>query len=179
MIKNCSIIKDVKIGDCVYIKGANKLKNLTINSSEDEPTQIGEGVEMVNGIVGSGCHVFYGCKAVRFVMGNNSNLKYGARLIHSFLGDNSTVSCCEILNSLIFPAHEQHHNNSFLTAALVKGQSNLAAGATVGSNHNSRANDGEIEAGRGFWPGLCTIAEALLAASHRSRCWPRATIRPS
>ncbi|HBO45189.1 MAG TPA: DUF4954 domain-containing protein, partial [Planctomycetaceae bacterium] len=156
VIKNCSIIKDVKFGDCVYVKGANKLKNLTINSSKDEPSQIGEGVELVNGIVGFGCHIFYGCKAVRFILGNNSNLKYGARLIHSFLGDNSTVSCCEILSSLIFPSHEQHHNNSFLTAAIVKGQSNLAAGATVGSNHNSRSNDGEIEAGRGFWPGLCT-----------------------
>jgi len=32
--------------------------------------------------------------------------------------------------------------------------SNMAAGATVGSNHNSRSNDGEIRAGRGFWPGL-------------------------
>ena len=30
----------------------------------------------------------------------------------------------------------------------------MAAGATVGSNHNSRGNDGEIVAGRGFWPGL-------------------------
>lgn len=156
VIKNCGILKDVKIGPCAYIKGANKLKNLTINSNEAEPTQIGEGVEMVNGIVGLGCHVFYGCKAVRFVMCNNSNLKYGARLIHSMLGDNSTVSCCELLNNLIFPAHEQHHNNSFLTASIVLGQSNLAAGATIGSNHNSRANDGEIRAGRGFWPGLCT-----------------------
>ena len=155
VIKNCQIIKDVKIGPCCYIKGANKLKNLTINSSEQEPTQIGEGVELVNGVIGLGCHIFYGCKAVRFVMGNNSNLKYGARLIHSFLGDNSTVSCCELLNNLIFPAHEQHHNNSFLVASLVLGQSNIAAGATVGSNHNSRANDGEIQAGRGFWPGLC------------------------
>jgi len=156
VVKNSRIIKDVNIGSRCYIKGANKLKNLTIHSSDDEPTQIGEGVELVNGIIGLGCHVFYGCKAVRFVMGNNTNLKYGARLIHSFLGDNSTVSCCEILNNLIFPAHEQHHNNSFLVAALVMGQSNLAAGATIGSNHNSRANDGEIQAGRGFWPGLCT-----------------------
>ncbi|HOX91760.1 MAG TPA: DUF4954 family protein, partial [Spirochaetales bacterium] len=65
-----------------------------------------------------------------------------------------TVSCCELLNNLIFPAHEQHHNTSFLVAAVVKGQSNMAAGATLGSNHNSRANDGELEAGRGFWPGL-------------------------
>ncbi|MCX5656114.1 MAG: DUF4954 family protein [Planctomycetota bacterium] len=155
IIKNCGIIKDVKTGPCTYVKGANKLKNLTINSSEDEPSQIGEGVELVNGIVGHGCHIFYGCKAVRFVMGDNSNLKYGARLIHSYMGDNSTVSCCELLNNLIFPAHEQHHNNSFLIAALVMGQSNIAAGATIGSNHNSRAPDGEIHAGRGFWPGLC------------------------
>ncbi|WP_304222008.1 DUF4954 family protein [Gracilinema caldarium] len=154
VIKGCGIIKDVAIGDCAYIKGANKLKNLTILSSEDEPTQIGEGVELVNGIIGYGCHVFYGCKAVRFVMGRNSNLKYGARLIHSVLGDNSTVSCCEMLNNLVFPAHEQHHNNSFLIASLIQGQSNIAAGATIGSNHNSRANDGEIRAGRGFWPGL-------------------------
>jgi len=156
IIKSCRIIKDVKIGECCYIKGANKLKNLTINSSEEEPTQIGEGVELVNGIIGYGCHIFYGCKAVRFILGNNANLKYGARLLNSFLGDNSTISCCEALNNLIFPAHEQHHNNSFLIASLVMGQSNMAAGATVGSNHNSRANDGEIQAGRGFWPGLCT-----------------------
>ncbi|HOK65593.1 MAG TPA: DUF4954 family protein [Anaerohalosphaeraceae bacterium] len=156
VIKNCQILKDVKIGAHCYIKGANKLKNLTINSSPEEPSQIGEGVELVNGIIGYGCHIFYGCKAVRFILGNNSNLKYGARLIHSFLGDNSTISCCEVLNNLIFPAHEQHHNNSFLIASVVLGQSNMAAGATVGSNHNSRANDNEVQAGRGFWPGLCT-----------------------
>ena len=156
VIKSCRIIKDVKIGSHAYIKGANKLKNLTINSDEKESAQIGEGVELVNGIIGYGCHIFYGCKAVKFILGNRSNLKYGARLINSFLGDNSTISCCEVLNNLIFPAHEQHHNNSFLIASVVKGQSNMAAGVTVGSNHNSRANDNEIQAGRGFWPGLCT-----------------------
>jgi hypothetical protein len=156
VIKNSGTLKDVKIGSHCYIKGANKLKNLTIHSSEAEPTQIGEGVELVNGIIGYGCHIFYGSKAVRFILGNNSNLKYGARLIHSFLGDNSTISCCEVLNNLIFPAHEQHHNNSFLIASVVLGQSNIAAGATIGSNHNSRANDNEVQAGRGFWPGLCS-----------------------
>lgn len=154
VIKSCQVIKDTWFGPHSYVKGANKLKNLTIKSSEKEQTQIGEGVELVNGIIGYGCHVFYGVKAVRFVLGNNSNLKYGARLIHSILGDNSTISCCEVLNNLVFPGHEQHHNNSFLIATLVMGQSNMAAGATVGSNHNSRGNDGEIIAGRGFWPGL-------------------------
>ena len=163
VIKNCRIIKDTWIGSEAYIKGANKLKNLTINSGTEGKTQIGEGVELVNGIIGFGCRIFYGVKAVRFILSDHSQLKYGARLINSYLGYNSTISCCEVLNSLIFPAHEQHHNNSFLCAALVLGQSNMAAGATIGSNHNSRAADGEIIAGRGFWPGLC------VSLKHNSR----------
>ncbi|MGK6352572.1 DUF4954 family protein [Parapedobacter sp. DT-150] len=163
VIKNSHIIKDVKIGTDAYIKGVNKLKNVTVNSIAGAYTQIGEGCELVNGVIGHGCRIFYGVKAVRFILSSFSQLKYGARLINSFLGDNSTISCCEVLNSLIFPAHEQHHNNSFLCAALVMGQSNMAAGATVGSNHNSRAADGEIIAGRGFWPGLC------VSLKHNSR----------
>ncbi len=155
IIKNTGIIKDVWVGSDAYIKGANKLKNLTINSNAQAMTQIGEGCELVNGIISEGCRVFYGVKAVRFILASNSQLKYGARLINSYLGNNATISCCEVLNSLIFPAHEQHHNNSFLCAALIMGQSNMAAGATIGSNHNSRSADGEIIAGRGFWPGLC------------------------
>lgn len=155
VIKNSAIIKDVWIGNDAYIKGANKLKNLTINSGEEGRTQIGEGCELVNGIIDYGCTIFYGVKAVRFIMASHSQLKYGARLINSYLGNNATISCCEVLNSLIFPAHEQHHNNSFLCAALVMGQSNIAAGATIGSNHNSRGADGEVIMARGFWPGLC------------------------
>ena len=156
VIKTSQIIKDVKVGPCCYVKGASKLKNITIKSSEQEPSQIGENVILVNGIVGYGCRIFYGCTAVKFVIGTNCSLKYVARVIDSILGDNSTISCCEVLNNLIFPAHEQHHNNSFLIASCLQGQSNMAAGATVGSNHNSRTNDNEVVAGRGFWPGLCT-----------------------
>lgn len=155
VIKSCSIIKDVWIGSDAYLKGANKLKNLTINSSLEASSQVGEGCELVNGIMSEGCKAFYGVKAVRFYMASHSQLKYGARLINSYLGNNATISCCEVLNSLIFPAHEQHHNNSFLCAATIMGQSNIAAGATLGSNHNSRSADGELIAGRGFWPGLC------------------------
>lgn len=163
VIKNCKIVKDVRIGSDAYLKGANKIKNVTINSSPEAMSQVGEGCELVNGVIGFGCRVFYGVKAVRFMMASHSQLKYGARLINSYLGNNATISCCEVLNSLIFPFHEQHHNNSFLCAALVMGQSNMAAGATIGSNHNSRANDGELVAGRGFWPGLC------VSLKHNSR----------
>ncbi len=163
VIKNCKMIKDVQIGTDAYIKGANKIKNVTVNSSAEASTQIGEGCELVNGIIGVGCRIFYGVKAVRFFMASHSQLKYGARLINSYLGNNATISCCEVLNSLIYPFHEQHHNNSFLCASLLMGQSNVAAGATIGSNHNSRGADGELIAGRGFWPGLC------VSLKHNSR----------
>src|SRR5574344_1423679 len=156
VIKNCTLLKDAKIGKSAYIKGAFKLKNITVLSSAEEESQIGEGVELVNGIMGYGSRIFYQAVAVRFVIGRNCQLKYGARLLNSVLGDNSTVSCCEMLNNLIFPFHEQHHNSSFLIATTIMGQSNIAAGATIGSNHNSRSPDGEIIAGRGFWPGLCS-----------------------
>src|SRR5690606_38133764 len=74
VLKDCYIIKDVNMGTDAYVKGANKLKNLTINSDEDRTSQIGEGCEMVNGIVGYGCRIFYGVKAVRFVMAAHSQL---------------------------------------------------------------------------------------------------------
>jgi hypothetical protein len=156
IIKNCTLLKDAKICNSAYIKGAFKLKNITVLSSPQESSQIGEGVELVNGIMGYGSRIFYQAVAVRFVIGRNCQLKYGARLLNSVLGDNSTVSCCELLNNLIFPFHEQHHNSSFLIASTVCGQSNIASNATIGSNHNSRSPDGEMFAGRGFWPGLCS-----------------------
>jgi NDP-sugar pyrophosphorylase family protein len=156
VIRSTRLVRDTNIGPRCCIAGASRLANLTINSSQDEPTTIGTDVELSDGIVGLGCTISGGSKAAKFVLADGSNLRLGARVTDTFVGDNSTISCCEVLSNLIFPAHEQHHNNSFLIASLVMGQSNVAAGATIGSNHNSRAADGEVLAGRGFWPGLCT-----------------------
>jgi len=55
VIKNCAIVKDVWVGSDAYIKGANKLKNLTIHSGPEGKTQIGEGCELVQG-----CALYYG-----------------------------------------------------------------------------------------------------------------------
>jgi hypothetical protein len=155
-VVRCGTIKNVAVGSHAALCGAAAITDVTINSSAGEPTSIGEGVELAHGIVGRGCTVLSGARAERFVLCDHTNLKYNAVLLDSVVGENSTLSCCEVRNSLVFPAHEQHHNGSLLIASLVMGQSNVAAGATIGSNHNSRANDLEVEAGRGFWPGLCT-----------------------
>ena len=134
-ISNCLCIKNVAVGRNTVIANCTSLED---------------------GVIGEGCHIENGVIVQRFLLGENVTLENGLRLIDSVVGDNSTLACCEVVSSMIFPGHEQHHNNSFLIAATVKGQSNVAAGATIGSNHNSRTADGEIVAGRGFWPGLCS-----------------------
>ncbi len=153
-IRSCRIIQDITVGENALITGADLLKNLTITSTPQSKTVIGEGVELINGIIGSGVQIKYDVKAWNFVVRNHSMLTSGARFFDSFLGENATIACCEVQNALLYPFHEQHHNNSFLIASILQGQSNIAAGATIGSNHNSRGADGEIVAERGFWPSL-------------------------
>ena len=144
------------VGDCCVIKNTLTIHNVAIRSDAKTPTRIEDCIVLSDGVVGYGCKCEYGCIAKSFVLGENVHLEFGVRLNDTVVGDNSTIARCEVGNSLIFPAHEQHHNNSFLIASLVMGQSNMAAGCTVGSNHNGRTADNEIVAGRGFWPGLCT-----------------------
>ena len=144
------------VGSHCVIKNTHTLHNVAVLSDEETPTRIEDCIVLADGVVGYGCTCEYGCIAMRFVLGEHVHLEFGVRLNDTVVGDNSTIARCEVGNNIIFPAHEQHHNNSFLIASLVMGQSNLAAGCTVGSNHNGRTADNEIVAGRGFWPGLCT-----------------------
>ena len=144
-----------RVGDCCTIKNTNCIRNTSILSRSDDPTTIDGALALCDGVVGYGCTVEHGVIAERFLLGEHVHLEFGLRLNDTVVGDNSTLARCEVGNSIIFPAHEQHHNNSFLIAGLIMGQSNIAAGGTIGSNHNSRTADNEIAAGRGFWPGLC------------------------
>lgn len=143
------------IGDVAVVKNCRELHNVSICSSSEAPTHVSGCVVLSDGVVGYGCTLEDGSMARRFLLGENVHLEFGARLNDTVVGDNSTIARCEVGCSIIFPAHEQHHNNSFLIAALVMGQSNVAAGSTIGSNHNGRTADNEFVAGRGFWPGLC------------------------
>ena len=144
-----------RLGDCVVVKNTKNLHNIHMLSSADDPSRIDSCITLRDGVIGYGCTVEHGIIAERFLLGEHVHLEFGLRLNDTVVGDNSTLARCEVGNSIIFPAHEQHHNNSFLIAGLIMGQSNIAAGGTIGSNHNSRTADNELAAGRGFWPGLC------------------------
>lgn len=154
-IRNANTIENTNIGDFCTVVGTTKMCNTAVKSSAQEPSKIGDGTIVEDTIVGYACKVLENSLVQKTILGSNVTIEHGARVINTAVSDNSTIACCEVQNSMIFPSHEQHHNNSFLIASTLLGQSNIAAGATVGSNHNSRSNSGEIVAGRGFWPGLC------------------------
>lgn len=156
IIKHCKSIQDTITGEYCIINGSESIYSCIIRSDKREQSKIGAGVQLRNCIVGFGSHIDSASQLRSVITGNNVKVEQCARISHTFIGDNSAISCCEISNNLLFGSHAQHHNNSFLIASSLGGQSNIAAGATIGSNHNSRVNDGEIWASRGFWPGLCT-----------------------
>lgn len=147
------------VADNVVVKNSKMICNVALL----EGSKVEQCITLRDGVVGIDCHLEHGIIAERFLLGEHVKLEFGLRLNDSVVGDNSTLARCEVGNSIIFPAHEQHHNNSFLIAALIMGQSNIAAGGTLGSNHNSRTADNELSCGRGFWPGLC------VSVKHSSR----------
>lgn len=155
-IRNVRIITDCRIEEYAHITGTEIIDDSTIRSTEAEKTFIGTGVQLRHTIIGQGNHIDSGTQLNSVLTGSCASVHQCARISHSVIGDNAAIGCCEIANSLIFPSHAQHHNSSFLIASMIGGQSNLASGTTVGSNHNSRTNDGELWASRGFWPGLCS-----------------------
>jgi len=154
VIRNVQSISGCYIGDGCLIENVTQLKNCCIQSTEEARTVIANGVIAEDAFTAPGGGWQNNAIIQRVACGENVHLENGARVIDCYIGDNSTVACAEIVSNLLFPFHEQHHNNSFLIACTLLGQSNIGAGATIGSNHNSRSADGEILAGRGFWPGL-------------------------
>lgn len=158
VITNTLSVKDSIIGAGTTIEDCIRIENSWIGGSsniEERRSKVGAGVTLKNAIIGRDSVIDSNSVISSVLIGCSCEVSEGARIYESVIGDCSQVAGCEIGHSFLYPFHSQHHSNSFLIAAHVGGQCNIAAGATLGSNHNGRTNDGEFEAGRGFWAGLC------------------------
>lgn len=155
-IENVTAIRNTHIDGFTELSGCCEIEQTFVSSSKEEPARLGAGVIVRRAIVHKGAHIDSRAYLSDVLVGQQVSIAEGARIYQSAVGDNSHIAGCEIGHTLLYPCHEQHHSNSFLIAAHIQGQSNMAAGATLGSNHNGRKNDVDLLAGRGFWPGLCT-----------------------
>ena len=156
VIENTKAVRSVSLLRRGVISGVTRVEECVIGSSSLSRTAVCDNAIVKRSFVGSGVNIESGAYVDQCFLDKNVTIKQGARVIQSAVGCNSTVACAEVQNCFIAPLHEQHHNSSFLIAADIGGQSNIASGANLGSNHNSRSNDGEMIAGRGFWAGLST-----------------------
>ncbi|MBR4158884.1 MAG: DUF4954 family protein, partial [Spirochaetia bacterium] len=155
-IENTKAVRSVKLGRRGIISGAVRVEECVIASSSSSRTSIGDNAIVKRSFIGNGVNIESGAFVEQCFLDKKVTIKQYARVIQSAVGSNSTIACGEVQNCFLAPLHEQHHNSSFLIAADIGGQCNIASGANLGSNHNSRANDGEMVAGRGFWAGLST-----------------------
>ena len=155
-IENVTAIHNTHIESNAILSGCCEIKHAYIDSTAEEPARIGASVILRHAIVHRGASIDSRAFVSDVLVGQQVSISEGARVYQSAIGDNSHISGCELGHSFLYPCHEQHHSNSFLIAAHIQGQSNIAAGATLGSNHNGRKNDVDLFAGRGFWPGLCS-----------------------
>ena len=156
VIENTKAVRSVKLGRRGIISGAALVEECVIASGSAGRTSIGDNAIVKRSFIGSGVNIESGAFVEQCFLDKKVTVKQYARVIQSAVGCNSTIACGEVQNCFLAPLHEQHHNSSFLIAADIGGQCNIASGANLGSNHNSRANDGELAAGRGFWAGLST-----------------------
>jgi carbonic anhydrase/acetyltransferase-like protein (isoleucine patch superfamily) len=166
VLQSVSTVRQVHAGPGTRIEAVHRVSNAVLCSTAHEASSVSDGVILEDAVLGLGCAVRGNVVARRVLLGSHAKLLDGARVTDVVLGDNSTIAGAEVSNSLLLPFHEQHHQSSFLIAAHIEGQDNIAAGAVLGSNHNSRAADGELVAGRGFWPALRT------SVKHSSRFAP-------
>ena len=156
VIENTRAVRSISLGRRGVISGAARVEECIISSTSLSRTSLCDNAIVMKSFIGSGVNIESGAFVDQCFLDRHVTVKQGARVIQSAVGCNSTIACGEVQNCYIAPLHEQHHNSSFLIAADIGGQSNIASGANLGSNHNSRSNDGEMISGRGFWAGLST-----------------------
>lgn len=149
-IQNCRRLVDIRLEQNSCCRGLLSGKNIYLSRN----SFVDNVCALENGIAGVSAKVSDGVIARNFFLGEGVIVEGGAFICDSFIDANSHIAGGEIVSTLTGPFHVQHHKSSFLIASMINGESNLAAGAIVGSNHNSRHAEGELMAGRGFWPGL-------------------------
>jgi carbonic anhydrase/acetyltransferase-like protein (isoleucine patch superfamily) len=155
-----ALLQDVRqlgnsiIGPGTILSSVTQISDSYIHSTLQSPIRIEDGAIVKSSIIEPGAEIREHSIVDQCHIGQSSRITGHALVRHSVIGCNNYISAGEVISVMTGAFHEQHHRSSFLIASRWAGQSNAAAGAIIGSNHNSRSADGEIHAGRGFWPGL-------------------------
>ncbi len=132
-IQNCSELVDVYIGDYATLNGVSKLKNGTIDSSEEAPALVGNDVIADNFIFQKGSCVEDGSMISSGLIGEGTKIGKQFSAENSVLFANSEGFHSEITSVFGGPYTVTHHRSTLLIAGLFSFYN--AGSGTNQSNH--------------------------------------------
>jgi carbonic anhydrase/acetyltransferase-like protein (isoleucine patch superfamily) len=136
---NCSIVScrniiNVKIGDCADIHGVERLKNGSVNSTEDGPVRIGTAVIADNFIINENSRILDGSIVSNCFIGEGAELAKQFSAEHSLFFSNFIGHHGEAFAIFAAPFTATHHRSTLLISAYL---SFMNAGS--GSNQSNHA----------------------------------------
>ena len=117
-IINSGCLKNVKIGDCCVIEGANRLSNGSINSNASAPVHIGEGVIADDFIIGSGSSVDDNVTLGRCFIGQACIMGHSYSATDSLFFSNCHEENGEACAIFAGPYTVTHHKSTLLIAGM-------------------------------------------------------------
>ncbi|CAM9698119.1 unnamed protein product [Chrysoparadoxa australica] len=162
VIGDCSSVVNSRVTDAFLQPFStvldSELTNVTLMSSEVEPSRIVGQCQVANSIIDHGVSVSGKSTVEGSLLCEHSSIGMHAKVTSSVIGPDSSVSTGECHHSLVGPFVGFHHQSLLIAAIWPLGRGNVAYGANIGSNHTSRLADQEIWPGEGVFFGLsCCI----------------------
>lgn len=117
-ISNSGYIKNVRIGDFTHIYGTLRLNNGSINSNEDAPVHIGNGVIADDFIISSGSHIDEGTTITRCFIGQACILGHNYSASDSLFFSNCQGENGEACAIFAGPFTVTHHKSTLLIAGM-------------------------------------------------------------
>jgi hypothetical protein len=149
----------VFLGEAGVVEGAEWVEGTAVLSSAEEPSRLGPGVQVRNSLIQWGAEADSASQLGSSVLLEHSGAEKRAQITDSLIGPNSRIGMGEVNASVVGPFVGFHHQSLLIAAWWPEGRGNLGAGASVGSNHTSRAPDQELHAGEGTFFGLATAVK--------------------
>ncbi|EJX02119.1 hypothetical protein EVA_09769 [gut metagenome] len=118
MILNTGSIKNVRIGDYCHISGSCRLYNGSINSNEEAPVHIGDGVICDDFIISSGSSVDDGAMLTRCFIGQACKLGHNYSASDSLFFSNCQGENGEACSIFAGPFTVTHHKSTLLIAGM-------------------------------------------------------------
>ncbi|MCL1818336.1 MAG: DUF4954 family protein [Spirochaetaceae bacterium] len=151
-------VKDSFIGPWVQVDGACLIRGSTLMGEEGAQVSAGAGCIIEETVIRPGCRFDTQAISLRSFFADASGAERQAKITESYIGSNTHIAEGEVTSAFVGPFVSFHHQSLLIAAFWPGGRGNIGHGANLGSNHSSRAADGELWPGEGMFFGLgCNI----------------------